>query len=101
MTVKEATMIELLYKLIACHFVGDYALQIDFIAKSKGSNLWHMIAHCVLYTVPFAIVFGTDWRIDVILAMHFIVDSFKARWHKIGYASDQILHLATLAIYLI
>lgn len=94
-------MIELLYKLFACHFVGDYVLQTDFLAKSKGSNLWHMIAHCVLYTVPFAIVFEIDWRIAVVLATHIIVDNLKARWNKIGYVTDQLLHIATLAIYLI
>lgn len=94
-------MIETLYKLIVCHFVGDYVLQIDFLAKSKGSNLWHMIVHCFLYTAPFAVVFGVDWRITVVLTAHIIVDNLKARWHKIGYLTDQTLHLATLSIFLI
>ena len=94
-------MIETLYKLIVCHFVGDYVLQSDFLAKSKGSNLWHMIAHCFLYTAPFAVVFGIDWRLALVLTTHIIVDNLKARWHKIGYTADQMSHLGTLAIYLI
>ena len=93
-------IIELLYKLIACHFVGDYVLQNDFIAKTKGSNFWHMIAHCVLYSVPFAIVFGFGWQLWAVIVAHIVVDPLKARWHKIGYAADQILHLITLAIYM-
>lgn len=93
-------MIELLYKLIACHFVGDYVLQNDFLAKTKGSNFWHMLAHCVLYSVPFAIVFGFGWQLWVVIVAHIVVDPLKARWHKIGYAADQILHLITLAIYM-
>ena len=93
-------MIELLYKLIVCHFIGDYVLQIDFIAKSKGSNLWHMIAHCFLYSVPFAVSFGMGWQLWVVIGTHIVVDLLKARWNRIGYVTDQISHLATLVIYL-
>ena len=93
-------MIKLLYKLIACHFVGDYVLQNDFLAQTKGSNWWHLIVHCVLYTIPFAVMFGFDWRIAVIIATHIIVDALKARWKFIGYLIDQLIHLATLGVYL-
>lgn len=31
-------MIEIIYKLIICHLIGDYVLQNDFIAKTKGEN---------------------------------------------------------------
>ena len=33
---------ELVFKLILCHLVGDYVLQIDFIAKTKGQNFYHL-----------------------------------------------------------
>ena len=92
-------MIEMIYKLIACHFIGDYVLQIDFIAQTKGKNWWHLIAHCVLYSVPFAIAFGCDWRIAVIIGTHIIVDALKARWQKISYGTDQVLHLFVMAVY--
>lgn len=94
-------MIELLYKLIVCHFIGDYVLQIDFIAQTKGKNWWHLMAHCFLYTVPFSILFGIDWRLGVILGLHFIVDTMKARLKRIGYAADQIIHVATLGVYML
>ena len=94
-------MIELLYKLIVCHFIGDYVLQNDFIAQTKGKNWWHLIAHCFLYTVPFAILFGIDWRLGVILGLHIVVDTLKARLKRIGYAVDQIIHIATLGIYVL
>lgn len=93
-------MIEAIYRLIVCHFIGDYVLQSDFLAKSKGTNIWHMISHCFLYSVPFAIVFGFEWQIAVILCTHFIIDSLKARYKKIGYVADQVLHFAVLSIYL-
>ena len=36
-----------LYKILACHMVGDYVFQIDYIAKTKGDNWWHLLSHCV------------------------------------------------------
>jgi len=94
-------IVQFLYKLLACHFVGDYVLQVDYIAQTKGKNWWHMIAHCILYAVPFALSFGIDWRLAVILISHFIIDSAKARWHVIGYAVDQVDHLLICGVYLL
>ena len=92
---------ETLFKLILCHFVGDYVLQNDFIAKTKGSNWWHLIAHCFLYSLPFYLAFGFCWQIGVIIGTHIIVDALKARWNKIGYVTDQIAHLTTMLVYFI
>lgn len=91
-------MMTLLYKLLACHMLGDYVLQTDFLAKTKGENWWHLLAHCVTYTVPFALVFGIDWHIGYLLVLHFITDALKARGH-IGYVYDQVLHLLALTAY--
>lgn len=44
---------ETLFKLVMCHLVGDYVLQIDFIAKTKGENWYHLLVHCLLYCLPF------------------------------------------------
>ena len=92
---------ELLYKLLICHFVGDYVLQIDFLANTKGKNWWHLIAHCILYSLPFFLAFGFDWKIGVIIGVHIITDALKARWHKINYVTDQLIHIATIAVYFI
>jgi len=89
----------LIYMLIACHMMGDYVLQIDFIAKTKGENPWHMIAHCILYTVPFAIVFGIDWRILVLLGIHLLIDELKAH-DELSYVMDQLFHLSILVVYM-
>ena len=94
-------MIKTIYNLIICHFIGDYILQTDFLARTKGINWWHMIAHCFLYSVPFTVVFGLDWRLLVVILSHIIIDPLKARWQKIGYATDQLLHLVVLTVYLI
>ena len=89
-----------LYKLLVCHFIGDYVLQIDFLARTKGENWWHLLAHCVLYSAPFATLFGIDWRIAVIVGSHIVIDALKARYKKINYAADQIMHLIVLGVYL-
>lgn len=78
--------------LIMCHLVGDYTLQNDFIAKTKGSNWYHLVVHCALYSLPFMVVFGIDWRLAAIFIAHMIIDPLKARWSKISYVQDQVLH---------
>lgn len=86
------------YVLLACHMLGDYVLQNDFLAKTKGSNPWHMVAHCVLYAAPFAVLFGIDWRIWPLLLSHIIIDELKVHG-KIDYKSDQSLHLLFALLY--
>lgn len=88
-------------KLIFCHLIGDYVLQNDFIANSKGSNFYHMFVHCVLYCVPFACVYGIDFKLFEIFVSHIVVDLLKARYKKITYAQDQTLHYLACILYLI
>ena len=85
--------------IILCHLIGDYVLQSDFIAQTKGSNWYHLLVHCFLYVVPFYIVFGFDWRLIVILITHIVIDPLKTRWNKINYVTDQILHYVIALIY--
>ena len=85
-------------ELILCHLIGDYVLQSDFIAKSKGNNLYHMFVHCALYCVPFYFLFGISLKLLFVFATHVIVDLLKARYKKIDYKADQILHYIVLMI---
>ena len=94
-------MIQNVYWILACHFMGDYVLQIDFLAKTKGENWWHLIAHCFLYSLPFAVVFGLDWRIALSVLTHVVIDASKARYKVINYVTDQILHLLVALIYIV
>ena len=86
--------------LILCHLVGDYVLQCDFIAKTKGYNFYHLFVHCALYCLPFVLLYGIDWKIGVLFASHIIIDVLKARFNKISYIIDQILHYIVLFIFL-
>ena len=89
----------LIHLLLVSHMMGDYVLQIDFLAHTKGQNWWHLFAHCITYTLPFAVLIGFDWRIIVLLITHFVIDTAKARFNLISYLQDQILHLIVLVIY--
>ena len=87
-----------LFWMLACHFIGDYVLQVDMIAKTKGKIAWHMIVHCFLYLVPFAVQFGVDLRIPYLFATHLVIDTLKAKYHVISYTFDQITHIVFLIL---
>lgn len=92
-------IIELLLKLVFCHLIGDYVLQCDFIARTKGENWYHLFVHCILYCLPFYAVFGITWQLSIIFITHIIIDALKARYKKISYLQDQILHYVIMMIY--
>jgi hypothetical protein len=76
-------------------------LQGDFIANSKGKNWYHLFVHCALYCLPFYVVFGITWQLSIIFVTHIIIDALKARYKKINYLQDQVLHYVIMVIYLI
>ena len=91
---------EKIIQLLFCHLVGDYVLQSPYLAETKGKDWYHLFVHCSLYCLPFYICFGLEQRIMLLFLSHFGIDSLKARYNRIGFAIDQILHYAVLSIYL-
>jgi hypothetical protein len=91
---------ECILKIIFCHLLGDYVLQSDYIATTKGKNLYHLIVHSFLYAVPFYFIFGYDYKIYIIIISHIIIDSLKARYKVVDYMTDQIFHYFIALIYL-
>ena len=89
------------FKLIICHLIGDYVLQTDFIAKTKGENLYHLIVHCVLYIVSFIFVGVDTYLLWFIFATHLSIDYNKATLKSIDYTTDQILHYVVLLFVVI
>jgi hypothetical protein len=83
---------EVLLKVIFCHLVGDYVLQGDFIAKTKGENWYHLFVHCALYCLPFYIVFGCTLQLIIIFLTHIFIDALKAMYKVLSYTTDQALH---------
>lgn len=94
-------MEEKIFLLVMCHLIGDYVLQCDYIAKTKGQNRYHLIVHCVLYILPFYLCFGFTWHLVFLFATHILIDALKARYGKVNYTQDQVLHYLVCAIYLL
>ena len=90
-----------LLKVIACHLIGDYVLQIDFIANTKGKNWYHLFVHCFTYCIPFYLVFGFNWKLVFVFTTHLVIDALKARYNKINYTTDQVLHYLVGMIYVL
>ncbi len=93
--------------LAACHFLGDYAFQFDWMAKLKGKD-WHALyAHAGTYTCFFAILLlvpqlsMSPWAVIFIFVSHMLIDPLKARWGKISLAMDQTLHFLVLGFILL
>jgi len=86
-------MIANIIKIIMCHFVGDYFMQTEYMAREKGKDWYVLFAHCVCYCVPFAIVYGCDINILLLLIFHFVADAAKARYHMMSILEDQLFHL--------
>ena len=93
-------MTKTILELIFCHLIGDYILQSDYIARTKGDNWYHLLVHCVLYCVPFYVVFGLTCQLPIVFATHVLIDALKARYKKINYTTDQILHYIVMCLYL-
>ena len=85
--------VKILLTIFACHAIGDYVLQCDYIAKTKGQNWWHLVIHSFLYIVPFWCIFGYNINLLLLFLHHFITDAAKARYKQISYVEDQVSHI--------
>lgn len=94
-------MTNLILKLLFCHLFGDYVLQTPYLAETKGQNGYHIFVHCTLYCLPLYFCFGLEWKLAVVFFSHLCIDTLKARYQKISYAADQVLHYCVLCIYII
>lgn len=98
---------QLIY-LLTMHWVMDFIVQNDWMAKNKSSNVWALSAHVALYSIPwffisipFALVNGIS---------HLVIDSATSKMSKyfferedyhngfvvIGF--DQLLHVVILLV---
>jgi hypothetical protein len=85
-------------KLIACHFIGDFPFQPEFLALGKGKSWELNLYHTLVYTATF-ILFGDVSLLiaGIIFITHFVIDPLKARWKIIPYLwIDQLLHIGVL-----
>ena len=90
---------ELLFWLVVAHFVGDYGLQSDWVAKNKCKSWYVLTAHTFIWMGCIALpltLFGTlNWQMVVILSTHWVFDWAKCKGFT-NLLEDQITHFIQL-----
>lgn len=94
--------------LVGAHFLADYPLQGDFLAKAKnrtapipGVPWWQALgAHAAIHGTLVALITGSPLLGFLELVAHFSIDDAKCRG-RIGYNTDQALHLICKAVWLL
>lgn len=96
-------MLSVLFWLLAGHFIGDFPFQNEWMVVNKGKsweiNFYHsaVYAFTVLITAKIGGLTLSPGVVVIILASHFIIEPFKARWKIIPHIwQDQALHIAVL-----
>lgn len=96
----------MIYYILTIHWIADFIVQTDKMAKNKSTSWMWLISHILTYSaclLPFGLFFAA-----INGAAHFIVDAITSRvtsyyWKKenrkmffIVIGLDQLLHTATL-----
>ncbi len=113
---------EIFWRLVLGHLIGDFTLQTNYIAAWKRRSLAGMIVHCAIHPVLYALLLwnymGRIWLevgplslsgwacVFIIFASHFIEDQWRV-WSVLKrnapdntffYVWDQVIHYAVLFI---
>ena len=99
-------MAQLFFKLVIGHFLCDYPLQGDFLAKAKNHNQpipgvpWYqaLIAHSVIQGGMVWLVTGSWVWGGVEFGMHAMTDVLKSEG-VISFNQDQAAHIVCKLIY--
>lgn len=109
-------MPDLLFFLLLGHFVGDYALQSDQMAQTKGKSVAALSLHVFIYTITLGLFWWLGLELNhgrefltlltlIVLAglylIHWTQDFLKSRWlnsSRQSYYADQALHIVVLYI---
>ncbi len=62
---------------IVAHFVGDFILQTDWMAREKVRNSLACLVHVVVYTLPFLLITRSPATLLVIAGTHFAIDRWR------------------------
>jgi hypothetical protein len=87
----------ILWLLLFGHYLADFPLQGDFIAKykaPKSADYWFhvMTAHCVIQGGIVSLITHNLWLGLAEFVIHFCVDCLKCKG-KLTFNQDQAIHL--------
>ena len=97
---------EILFVLLLVHYLCDFALQNDFVAKFKAMKIdgeynpiWYhcLTAHCAIHSLGVYLVANSIWLSIVMFVTHFVIDQTKCLG-KLTFNQDQGLHFIVLVI---
>lgn len=96
----------MIFLVIWAHFISDFVLQTDQMAKGKSKSLKWLSIHIAAYTAP---LFLFGWKFAMVNgATHWVVDFFSAKasshfWKKgdahnffVIIGADQAIHMSIL-----
>lgn len=92
--------------LIMVHYLCDFALQNDFVAKFKAikingeyNPIWYhcLIAHCAIHSLGVYLVTKSMLLVSIMFVTHFVIDQSKCL-NKLTFNQDQILHFFVIAV---
>lgn len=101
--------------LLVFHVMGDFYLQTSAMARKKRGRYRQTLRHCVIYALPFLILFLLYRKIVFVFVLsiliHGVIDLLKCQVEKSSgrgimkmvternsYLMDQLLHILTLFI---
>lgn len=98
----------MLFVLVVAHFLCDFPLQGDFLAKAKNPEAplpgvpwqWAMLAHAAIHAGAVLAITGNLQMACMELCAHAAIDIEKCRG-KLTFGGDQALHLACKLLYVL
>ena len=91
--------------LVLAHFVCDFSLQSDRMAREKvpGRDVtldwrWWLLSHSVTHGLAVALITGLPLLGLAELVLHAIIDWSKSRF-RFSLACDQVLHIACKCVW--
>ena len=90
--------------LLCTHFLLDFAIQGDFVAKYKARIVegrsnefwkWVLTAHAASHTLPVLLLTNSLILGSVMFISHFVIDFLKCE-QKFNFNQDQVLHILVI-----
>ncbi|MCK9325480.1 MAG: DUF3307 domain-containing protein [Bacteroidales bacterium] len=92
--------------LFLAHFIGDYPMQSDFLAKMKATNNYLLFCHVMAYTATITAVLYllgiyAMWKILLLVISHFLIDYWKCHYADKSTALTTSLYVDQLAHFVV